>query len=99
LESELFNRSFRVKCGDPEFAFKLIDARMEQFLLDTGGEFAVELLGSSALIACKRRPPAELVPLFGTAKGFVDRIPRLVWNEYGTGAERDGHPAEAGREG
>jgi hypothetical protein len=85
FESEQFNREFNVKCHDREFAFKLIDARMEQFLLDTGGAYSIEFAGSSALIYCKRLPPTGLVPLFGTAKGFVDHIPRLVWNEYGPG--------------
>lgn len=85
FESEQFNREFNVKSGDREFAFKLIDARMEQFLLDTGGAFSIEFAGSSALIYCKRLSPTELVPLFGTAKGFVDHIPRLVWNEFGPG--------------
>ena len=37
--------------------------------------------------------PLELVPLFGTAKGFHDHIPRLVWTEYGTGSTQA--PAEA----
>jgi hypothetical protein len=85
FESEQFNREFNVKCADKEFAFKLIDARMEQFLLGTGGAFTVEFAGSSALVYCKRLSPLELVPLFGAAKGFVDHIPRLVWNEYGSG--------------
>jgi hypothetical protein len=85
FESEAFNREFNVKAPDKEFAFKLIDARMEQFILDTGGSFAFEFLGPSLLVSCHKLSPAELVPLFGTAKGFVDHIPRLVWNEYGTG--------------
>jgi hypothetical protein len=87
FESEAFNRRFNVKSADREFAFKLIDARMERFLLDTGGAFAFEFAGTSLLVTCHRLAPTELVPLFGSAKGFVDRIPRLVWNEYGTEVE------------
>jgi hypothetical protein len=30
-----------------------------------------------------RHRPGELVPLIGTAKGFRDQIPRLVWSQYG----------------
>jgi hypothetical protein len=88
FESEAFNRAFNVTAPDKEFAFKLIDARMEQFILDTGGAFAFESVGSSLLASCHKRSPAELVPLFGATKGFVDHIPRLVWNEYGTGEGR-----------
>ena len=84
FESEQFNREFNVKCPDREFAFKLIDARMEQFLLSTGGSYAFEFAPGSVLVYCRKLAPTSLVPLFGTAKGFVDHIPRLVWNEYGT---------------
>jgi hypothetical protein len=64
---------------------------MEQFLLDSGGRFGFELDGASLLVYCKRLPPLELVPLLGTLKGFVDHVPRLVWNEYGTpGATAEG---------
>jgi hypothetical protein len=84
FESEAFNRAFNVKAPDKEFAFKVIDARMEQFLLNSGGEFAFESVGPSLLVSCHRRAPSDLVPLLGTAKGFVDHIPRLVWTEYGT---------------
>ncbi len=85
FESEAFNRAFNVKAPDKEFAFKLIDARMEQFLMDTGGDYGFEFSGPTMLVYCHRLRPSELVPLVGTAKGFVDHIPRLVWNEYGTG--------------
>ena len=84
FESDAFNREFNVKAPDKEFAFKVIDARMEQFLLDTGGAYAFEFIGPSLLVSCHRRSPGDLVPLLGTAKGFVDHIPRLVWTEYGT---------------
>jgi hypothetical protein len=96
FESEAFNRGFNLKCSDKEFAYKLIDARMEQFIVDTGGDYGIAFAGASALLYCKRVPPSELGPLFDTAKAFVDHIPPLVWNEYGTQAERGGRPAGAG---
>jgi hypothetical protein len=85
FESEQFNREFNVKSPEPEFAFKLIDARMIQWLLTTGGSFGFELDGATLLAYCKRRKPTELVPLMGTAKAFHDHVPRLVWSEYGAG--------------
>jgi hypothetical protein len=83
FESEQFNRAFNVKAQDREFAFKIVDARMMHFLLTTEG-FNYEAVGPWLLVYTKRRKPTELVPLLGTAKGFHDQIPRLVWNEYGT---------------
>jgi hypothetical protein len=85
FESEAFNRAFNVKSPDKEFAFKLIDARMEQFLIDAGGSYGFEFQGPTMLVYCHRLGPTGLVPLIGTAKGFVDHIPRLVWTEFGTG--------------
>jgi hypothetical protein len=86
FESEQFNREFNVKGSDKEFIFKLIDARMTQWLLSTGGEFGFEIERSNLLACCKRRRPSELIPLLGTSKFFNDHIPRMVWNEYGSGA-------------
>jgi hypothetical protein len=85
FESEAFNRAFNVKSPDKAFAFTLIDARMEQFLIDTGGGYGFEFSGPTMLVYCHRLRPTELVPLVGTAKGFVDHIPKLVWTEYGVG--------------
>jgi hypothetical protein len=87
FESEDFNREFRVKASDKEFAFKLIDARMMQWLLSTGGRFAFEVRGSSLLVSCHRLPPTGLVPLFDAAQSFTDHVPHLVWAEYGTGQQ------------
>jgi hypothetical protein len=84
FESEAFNRAFDVTAYDRRFAFELIDARMERFLLASGGGFGFEFQGPALLVYCHRRCPMDLVPLFGTAKGFVDHVPRLVWTEYGT---------------
>jgi hypothetical protein len=84
FESEAFNREFNVKASDREFAFKLVDARMMQWMVATGGRFGFEVQGPCVLVYCRRRKPADLLPLVGTAKEFSDHIPRLVLNEYGT---------------
>jgi len=83
FESEQFNREFNVKSKDREFTFKLVDDRMMQWLLETGGSFGFEVAGPWLLVYCKRLQPMAVVPLFGTAKGFTDRLPRLVRAEYG----------------
>ena len=86
FESDDFNRLFQVKGSDREFAYKLIDARMMQWLLSTQGEFAFEVNGPNLLVWCDRLDPMGLVPLFGSAALFRDHIPRLVWSEYVTGS-------------
>jgi hypothetical protein len=83
FESERFNRRFRVRAGDREFAFRLVDARMMQWLLAMGEGFGFEVCGPKILVHSRRRKPDDLVPLFGVAKGFNDHVPRLVWTEYG----------------
>jgi len=84
FESEDFNRRFQVRTGDREFAFKLVDARMMAWLLATGDRYGFEVAGDRLLVWSGRLAPERLVPLFMVTKGFVDRIPRLVWNEFGT---------------
>ena len=85
FESEQFNREFQVKSPDREFAFKLIDARMIQWLLSTGGTFGFEAQGPNVLVYCHRLKPVGLLPIFGAAKAFQDHVPNLVWTEYGQG--------------
>ena len=82
FESEDFNRLFNVRSQDREFAFKLIDARMMQWLLSTGGQFGFEIAGNKVLLYCHRLAPTALIPIIGSAKAFHDHIPRLVWTEY-----------------
>jgi hypothetical protein len=85
FESEEFNRLFQIRAADREFAYRLIDARMMRWLLSTRGNFGFEVNGSNLLVWCGRVPPTSLTPLFGSAALFRDHIPRLVWNELGTG--------------
>lgn len=83
FESEEFNHRFNVKATDREFAFKLLDARMLQWLLRTEGSHCYEVYGQWLLAYCDRLPPTELPSLVFAAKGFLERIPRLVWADYG----------------
>lgn len=86
FELEEFNRRFNVKCDDREFAYKLLDARMMEYLLGKAGNICVEVDGGHALVWSGKVKPAELTGLLYRVKGFVDSIPRLVWNEYGNKA-------------
>jgi hypothetical protein len=92
FESEEFNRMFRVAANDREFAFKLVDARMMQWLLLTGGHFSFEVLGPNLLAYSSRRTAPELGPLFVAAAGFTAHFPRLVQTQYGLGASSSPNP-------
>jgi hypothetical protein len=84
FESERFNRMYRVKAADGEFAFKLIDARMIRWLESLDGGFGFEVSGSEMLVWSDRRKPNAMIPLLGCVKLFQDHIPRLVWMEFGS---------------
>jgi hypothetical protein len=86
FESDDFNRRFVIRSEDPEFAFKLIDARMMHWMLSTDRLFGFQFYGSAILVWSRRLRPNELLPLIGTAKELYDHIPRLVWTDYGTGS-------------
>ena len=83
LESEEFNRTFNVKASDREFAFKLLDARMLEWLLHTAGPHCYEVSGPWVLGYCKRLPVAQVPTLLYAVKGFIGQVPRLVWADYG----------------
>jgi hypothetical protein len=93
FESEDFNRKFTVTAPDKEFAIKLIDAGMIQWLMSTGGEFAFDIGGCNLLVSCDQLPVTGLVRLFDAATGFTDHIPHVVWAEYG--AEHGGQAANS----
>jgi hypothetical protein len=90
FESEEFNRRFRIRAEDAEFAFKLIDAQMMHWMLSTDEIFGFQFYGRGILVWSKRLRPNELFPLIGTAKELYDHIPRLVWREYATGTPSAG---------
>lgn len=83
FESEEFNRAFQVKSKNRKFAFELIDPRMMKWLLSCDRSFGFELHGKAILIYSHKLRPHELLPLIGSLKGFRERIPRLVWTNYG----------------
>lgn len=86
FELEDFNRRFNVKCDDREFAYKLLDARMMEYLLGKAGDVCVEVNGGHVLVWSGKVKVDGLMELLYRAKGFVDNVPRLVWNEYGKAA-------------
>jgi hypothetical protein len=87
FESEQFNREFNVKSSDKKFANDVLDARMMQWLLQTGDGFAFEMNGPYMLTYCKRLRPTELTPLLGVMKGYIDHVPKVAYSLYGDSAK------------
>jgi hypothetical protein len=90
FESEEFNKAFNVKGKDRKFANDFLDARMMQHLLHVDGAFQFEASGKWLLCYSKRRRPTELVPLVGSLKQFLDYVPRVVYELYGSGGQQVG---------
>lgn len=82
FEDETFNDAFNVRSQEPKFANDAIDARMMQWLLAHGKPFHIELVGNRVLVAGKKCDPTELLQVIGTAKGFVEQLPRVVFSLY-----------------
>jgi hypothetical protein len=82
FESEAFNKAFTVKSPDRKFANDLVDARMIDWLMAHGHGFQFDVAGDRVLVSCRKMGPTELVPLFGTLKGFHGQIPRVVFSLY-----------------
>lgn len=90
LESEAFNRTFRVQCADARFATALLDPDMMELLLHTEGHLTFETKGRWLLVIAPRLDtPAEMVGLLGVADEFLKRIPPVVWELYGEGADTE----------
>jgi hypothetical protein len=85
FESEEFNRKYEVICEDREFAFRFIDARMMQFLLDVsdGLNLSFEANGSKLLVYCRRPRGIRMAGLLRAARDFRLHVPQMVLREYG----------------
>lgn len=82
FEDDAFNRAFNVRGNDRKFANDLVDVRMMQWLLEHGADYGVEVVGNRVLVAGPKISPTELVQLIGTAKGFIDHVPEVVFSLY-----------------
>lgn len=82
FESQAFNEAFNVKSPDRRFANDLIDARMQQWLLDHGRGYSFEVVGNRLLCFEGRIDPTAFIALLGTAKAFRDHVPRVVSSLY-----------------
>jgi hypothetical protein len=83
FESEAFDRLFRVRATDPEFATALVDPRMMAWLLATGGDYGFEVISTSALVYGQFVEAPGIPALLDTAVGFVRHIPVVITHAAG----------------
>jgi len=97
FESEEFNRTFAVRCGDRRFASALIDARMLEFLLSTHGALNFELKGRWLLVWTDPVKPSLMPGLLHVAGRFVENIPAVVWELFPSDfVDAEGRPLPPG---
>jgi hypothetical protein len=83
LESEDFNRRFRVQCPDAKFACDVLHPRTMQMLL---ARPAMHFRVDGRDLLCWEdggTTPATLIPRLATLADFVAGIPDFVWHDYG----------------
>jgi hypothetical protein len=91
LESEDFNRRYRVRAGDPKFAYDVLNPRTMQALLARPA-LSMRLLDVDALCwEDGRLRPTELLARLSTLHLLVAGIPSFVWSDHAPPAE---HSAE-----
>lgn len=83
LESEAFNRAFRVRADDPKLASDILPPRTMEYLVSMRPE-AFRICGTHLLSWHKGRiDPAELVRTCAVLGRVIDGIPAFVWKDHG----------------
>ena len=82
FESEDFNKTFNVKSPDPKFANDL-DRRADDAVAAATGKGTRVRDGRRPDAVLRRKfEPTEFITLLGTAKGFLEHVPRVVFSLY-----------------
>jgi hypothetical protein len=85
LESEDFNRHYRVKARDPKLAYDVLNPRTMQALLARPA-LHMRLLDVDALCwESGRTEPAALLARLSTLQLVISGIPSFVWSDHSTG--------------
>lgn len=84
LESEEFNRRYRVRCPDPKFACDVLSPRTMEFLL-ANDTVPFRLVGSDAVAyELGVLEPYRILRSAHVLTGVVRGIPSFVWNDHAT---------------
>jgi hypothetical protein len=83
LESEDFNRTFRVRCPDPKFATDILTPRNMEMLL-ASGKCEFRFVGSDILwIRGGVMDPVEVDRATHVMAALIGGVPSFVWRDYG----------------
>lgn len=84
LESEDFNRRFRVRCPDPKFATDVLSPRTMELLLAYPGKVHVRIAGSDFLDYEQGHLTAtDVINRTGMLSRVIAGIPSFVWKDHG----------------
>jgi hypothetical protein len=93
LESEDFNRHYRVSAPDPKFAYDVLNPRTMEALLARPA-LHMRLSGIDAVCwESGRLEPSDLVARLSTLQLVIAGIPSFVWSDRAPSAEQPGAPA------
>ena len=83
LESEDFNRRYRVRCPDRKLATDVLTPRTMETLLRING-FNARFAGSDAVCATSGRlHAADLLNYTAAIAALIDGVPTFVWKDHG----------------
>ena len=81
LESEDFNRRYRVLCRTPKFAYDVLPPRTMQALLSRPA-LHLRLVGTDAMCwESGRHTPVQLLARLDALSTMIDGVPEFVWND------------------
>jgi len=90
LESDEFNKAFRVESGAPAFAFAILSPRVMEWLLGPGRSIVPwRMVGSDIMCWRAGLPNYQFMwPLLQDLAGLVQQVPLFVWDDYGLATPR-----------
>ncbi|MGW5363148.1 hypothetical protein [Actinopolymorpha pittospori] len=91
LESEEFNRTFRVGTPDRRYATAMLHPRMMELLLARGRNGMSWRIAGDALLCWEegKAEPDVIVPRLDVLADVVDLVPSFVWKDYGSASTRE----------
>jgi hypothetical protein len=82
LESDDFNRRFRVQCRDQRFAFSLLDGAMMEWLLESKQFQSLEIDGPFILAVFPQLDPSQWLSMGAWLDQFHAHVPEVVYSTY-----------------
>jgi hypothetical protein len=86
LESDEFDRVWRVRTDDLRFASAVVDQRMMAWLLDQEPVVSFDLGGRWAMAVSHRDGADVAAELVASLDGFLMRVPRAAFSSFGHSA-------------